>query len=70
MRNLILDIHRVNNIPYQLEEIAELHPEYILVSNEQECEELSTVASTMIFSQNDHKPMTLLAMLGDAWRCF
>ncbi|WP_141505136.1 helix-turn-helix domain-containing protein [Paenibacillus luteus] len=67
LRNLSLDIHRVNNIPYQLEEIAELHPEYILVSNEQECEELSTVASTMIFSQNDHKPMTLLAMLGEAF---
>ncbi|OME76107.1 hypothetical protein BK120_29430 [Paenibacillus sp. FSL A5-0031] len=67
LRNLSLDIHRVNNIPYQLEEIAELHPDYILVSNEQECEELSTVASTMIFSQNDHKPMTLLAMLGEAF---
>jgi len=67
LRNLSLDIHRVNSIPYHLEEIADLHPEFILVSNEQECEELSAIAPTLIFSQNDHKPMTLLTMLGEAF---
>jgi len=67
LRNLSLDIHRVNSLPYLPEEIANLHPDVILVSDVQESEELSGIAPTLIFSVNEHKPLTLLTMLGETF---
>ncbi|MBH5318839.1 ABC transporter substrate-binding protein [Paenibacillus sp. GSMTC-2017] len=65
LNKLSAEIHKVNNIPLDLQEISYLEPDLILVGNEQEYEKLSPIAPTLVFSQNEHKPFSLLRKLGE-----
>ncbi|AJS60166.1 helix-turn-helix domain-containing protein [Paenibacillus sp. IHBB 10380] len=67
LRELSSDIHKVNSIPFQLDEIANLHPELILAADQQDYDKLSKVAPTLLFSANEHKPPALLRMLGETF---
>ncbi|MFK4302942.1 MULTISPECIES: helix-turn-helix domain-containing protein [unclassified Paenibacillus] len=67
LRKLSADIHKVNSVPLDPQEIAYLQPEFILVGSQEEYDALSTIAPTQIFSQNDHKPFELLRKLAETF---
>ncbi|WP_341277947.1 helix-turn-helix domain-containing protein [Paenibacillus sp. FSL H8-0537] len=67
LRELSSDIHKVNSIPMQLEEIANLQPELILAPCQNDYDKLSTIAPTLLLSGNEHNPLSLLQMLGETF---
>ncbi|WP_339220936.1 AraC family transcriptional regulator [Paenibacillus sp. FSL H8-0332] len=65
LRELSYDIHKVNSIPMQLDEIANLQPELILAPCQNDYDKLSAIAPTLLLSGNEHNPLSLLRMLGE-----